>query len=257
MTDQISIDDNCGLSQEVVDFLRKQHIHFCLPMYGGQCSEATFMALIKFAIIATRLKIQYTVDIVANESLITRGRNNLVAKFLYNKEATHLMFIDADLGFEVESILKLVLNNQDVVGGAYPMKKLPIAYVVNTVPEPLFVGDDLTEASTLGTGFLMVKRHVIEKMIEAHPQLKYNDNLNFGKDYEPFMYSLFDTMIDEQGNYLSEDWTFCYRWRKMGGRVFVNTSIKLDHTGYYKFCGNTDELKKTVSTLTSNIVSNK
>ena len=235
-----------GLSPEIAEFLRQQHVHFALPMYGGQCSEATFAGFIKFAIIATRLGIQYTVDIVSNESLITRARNNLTARFLSNKAATHLMFIDVDLAFDTEDILKMLLNNQDVVGGVYPMKKLPTSYVVNMVTNPVTDGKDLVEVSTLGTGFLMIKRHVIEKMVQHHPELKYKDNIGFGKECEPFMYALFDTMIDEDGNYLSEDWTFCYRWRKMGGKCFANTGIKLDHSGYYKFQGDTEQLKKVV-----------
>lgn len=249
--------ENSGISPEILDFIKKQHIHFCLPMYGGQCSEATFTGFVKFAIIATKLGIPYTVDIISNESLITRARNNLVAKFIHNQQATHLMFIDVDLAFEAEDILKLLLSNQDIAGGVYPMKRLPTSYVVNVVPNPVTDGKDLVEVSTLGTGFMMVKRHVVEKMIMAHPELKYKDNVNIGKQYEPFMYSLFDTMIDEHGNYLSEDWTFCYRWRKMGGKVFANTSIKLDHTGYYKFAGDVSELKKTVTSLVGNIELNK
>jgi hypothetical protein len=249
--------ENSGISPEILDFIKKQHIHFLLPMYGGQCSEATFTALMKFVIIATKLGINYTVDITSNESLITRGRNNLVSKFMCNKAATHLMFIDSDIGFDAEAIFRLLLSNQDVVGGAYPMKSLPIKYVLNKVSNPVTDGKDLIEVSTLGTGFLMVKRHVIEKMIEAHPHLKYKDSLNFGKECEKFMYALFDTMIDPDGHYLSEDWTFCYRWRQMGGRVFVNSSVKLDHTGYYKFCGDTDQLKKTFEQMVENISSNK
>ena len=93
---------------------------------------------------------------------------------------------------------------------------------------------------------MCVKRGVIEKMIEAHPELKYNDNVGIGKQYEPHMYGLFDTLIDEHKNYLSEDWTFCYLWRKMGGRVFADYKIKLDHTGYHTYEGNPEELEKVL-----------
>jgi hypothetical protein len=66
------------------------------------------------------------------------------------------------------------------------------------------------------------------------------------------MYGLFDTMIDPDGNYLSEDWTFCYLWRMMGGKVFADTGIKLDHTGYHKYAGDLDELKKVLTNQISN-----
>jgi len=243
--------DTFGLPPEALDFLRKQHIHFCLPMYGGNCNEATFIAMIKFGIIAGKMGLNYSIDTMVNESLITRGRNNLVAKFLYNQAATHLMFIDVDLGFDPEAIIRLLLANQDVVGGVYPMKRIPIRYVINTVPNPVTMGD-LVEVSTLGTGFMMVKRHVIEQLINLHPELKYRDNIGIGAQYEPLMYGLFDTMIDKDDNYLSEDWTFCYLWRMAGGKVFADTGIKLDHTGYHKYEGNVEELKKVLTNQISN-----
>jgi len=236
-----------NINQETLDFLRKQHIHFCLPMYGGQCNEATFISMIKFVIIAQKLGMNYSIDTMVNESLIPRGRNNLVSKMLHNTAATHLFFIDVDLGFDAEAILRVISHNQDLVGAVYPMKRLPVKYVINTVPQPLYDTDrGLVEVSTLGTGFMCVKREVLEKMIANHPELKYNDNVGIGKQYEPFMYGLFDTMIDEHKNYLSEDWTFCYLWRKMGGRVFADTKIKLNHTGYHTYEGDPAELEKVL-----------
>lgn len=250
MSDQSNA-DTFGLPPEVLNYLRTTHVHFCLPMYNGICNEATFISMIKFGIIASKLGINYSIDTMVNESLITRGRNNLVAKFLFNQAATHLMFIDVDLGFDAESILRLLCANQDLVGGVYPMKRIPIRYVINTVPNPVVLGD-LVEVSTLGTGFMLIKREVIEKMIAAHPELKYRDNIGIGQQYEPLMYGLFDTMIDPDGNYLSEDWTFCYLWRLMGGKVFADTGIKLDHTGYHKYAGDLEELKRVLTNQTSN-----
>lgn len=236
-----------NIDQATLDFLRKQHIHFLLPMYGGQCNEATFISMIKFAIMAQKIGLNYSIDTMVNESLIPRGRNNLTAKMLFNQDATHLFFIDVDLRFDPEAILKLICHNADVVGGVYPMKRLPVKYVINTVPNPIHIPErKLVEVSTLGTGFICVKRGVLDKMIEAHPELKYNDNVGIGAQYEPLMYGLWDTMIDEHKNYLSEDWTFCYLWRKMGGRVFADYSIRLDHTGYHTYEGNPEELEKVL-----------
>ena len=252
MSEEASNENNThGLPPGVLEYLRTTHVHFCLPMYNGICNEATFISMIKFGIIAAKLGVNYSIDTMVNESLIPRGRNNLVSKFLHNKTATHLMFIDVDLGFDAESILRLLCANQDLVGGVYPMKRIPIRYVINTVPNPVVTGD-LVEVSTLGTGFMMIKRHVIESMIAAHPELKYRDNIGIGAQYEPYMYGLFDTMIDPDGNYLSEDWTFCYLWRMMGGKIFADTGIKLDHTGYHKYAGDVQELKKVLTNQTSN-----
>jgi len=230
-------------------FLQEQHIYFALPMYGGMCSESTFAGLVKFAIIATKLKINFTMDIIYNESLIPRARNNLVAKFMGCPEATHLMFIDVDLAFDPEAILKLLCNNQDVVGGLYPKKSIPISYVVNLTADPVVNKEDLVEVDTLGTGFMLVKRHVFERMFNAFPELKYRDSLAYAPECEHFMYALYDTEITEDGTYLSEDWAFCLRWKRMGGRVFANPTIKLDHTGFYKFQGDPAEIRKVIGPI--------
>ena len=234
-----------------VESLRKRKLFLATPMYGGQCAGMYAKSTADLSALCTQYGIPLQFYYLFNESLITRGRNNLVAKFIFNQAATHLMFIDVDLGFDAESILRLLVANQDVVGGVYPLKRIPIRYVINTVPNPLVHGD-LVEVSTLGTGFMCVKRGVIEAMIAAHPELKYRDNIGIGPQYEPHMYGLFDTMIDPDGNYLSEDWTFCYLWRLMGGKVFADTGIKLDHTGYHKYAGDLDELKKVLTNQIGN-----
>lgn len=212
------------------------HIYFGLPCYGGLMYESCFMSLLKFAVGAPKVGIDWTVDTMINESLIPRGRNNLVSKFLYNKKATHLMFIDSDIRWRPEYIPMLLDVDKDVVCGLYPMKSIPPKFVINTVPDSHKEGP-LEEVKTAGTGFMLVKRHVIEEMCVAYPHLKYNDNVGIGKEYEPYMFALFDTSIDKDKNYLSEDWTFCYRWREMGNKVWVHKGIILDHQGTYTFKG--------------------
>ena len=126
MTEQINDNNNNdnthGLPPEVLAYLRSTHIHFCLPMYNGVCNEATFISMIKFSIIAAKLGINYSIDTMVNESLITRGRNNLVSKFLFNQAATHLMFIDADITFNWISVVKLLISGKEFTGGCYPKK---------------------------------------------------------------------------------------------------------------------------------------
>lgn len=215
---------------------KQPHIYIAIPCYGGQIFEACFMSLLKFSVAAPRWGLNWTVDTMVNESLIPRGRNNLVSKFLHNQDATHLMFIDADIRWKPEYIPMLLQTGKDLVCGLYPMKCVPPRFVINSLPNPHKEGP-LEEVSTAGTGFMLIQRHVIEDMIKKHPELKYNDNIGIGKQYEPFMYDLFDTMIDEHKNYLSEDWTFCYRWRKMGNKVWVHKDVILDHQGTYSFLG--------------------
>jgi hypothetical protein len=239
---------NDDINKQVLEYLKACHVHFAVPCFAGQLSEQVFMSMMKFAILAGKLNLNYSIDTISNESLIPRARNNLVAKMLGNEHATHLMFIDADIGFEADAIIRLLLSNKDVIGGAYPMKKTPISYVINSLPGARSVAD-LVEVSTLGTGFMMIKRGVLELMIEKHPELKVNDNIGFSPEHEHLMYALFDTLIDHNKNYLSEDYAFCYRWRLLGGECWIDTGIKLNHVGTNIYVGDTDELKR-VSTDT-------
>ena len=211
--------------------------------------------------------IAYSFASLVNESLVTRARNKLVKQFL-NTDATHLFFIDADIRFSAHDPIRMVLHDKDVVVGAYPMKsqnldrlvgkrfsseadirKTMSRYVTNFVfesPEAeaageLAIVDGLVEVHDAGTGFMCIKREAIEKMIEAYPETEYIPE----RDTEP-SWALFDTMIDDDKRYLSEDYTFCRRWQKMGGKIQLDPDVRLDHFGSIVYMGvplfNTEEV---------------
>lgn len=232
------------LTPEQIKKLQTTRIHFCIPCYGGQINEGCFISMLKYMATAQRLALNFTIDTMVNESLVCRARNSLVAKMLYfEPKSTHLMFVDADIGFEPSEIFKLILSDKDVVGGLYPKKALPISYVVNRVPDAEKNGN-LVEVMNLGTGFMLIKREVIEKMIAENPDLHYMDAIGLDPKYDPFKYALFDTEIDpDTREYLSEDYLFCKRWRAMGGKIWADLSITLNHIGHYTFRGDATQLQ--------------
>ena len=95
---------------------------------------------------------------------------------MVNPKATHLMFVDADVGFDAESIYKLIAHNKDVVGGIYPKKTFEPDYVFNPTTDAKRDGD-LIEVDDIGTGFLLIKREVIQTMFDKFPNLKYKTGL--------------------------------------------------------------------------------
>jgi hypothetical protein len=221
----------------------KVHVHFAVPCYGGMVSEPTMTSFLRFTLMAAKIGLNWSLDTMVNESLVTRARNNLCAKMMMNKEATHFMFIDADIRFDPEAIFGMIACDKDVIGGLYPKKSLPIDYVINLknggrIEGPIF------QVDTQGTGFLLFKKHVYEKLIAAHPECKYVDDIGIGKQFEPFMYSIFDTIIDERGHYLSEDWTFCRRWQALGGDIWADSRVLLNHIGHYEFKGDLEALER-------------
>jgi hypothetical protein len=225
-----------GQPQGVPYDFTKVHVHFGIPCYGGQITEPCFTSFLRFILMASRSGLQWSLDTMVNESLVTRARNNLMAKMMTNTAATHFMFIDADIRFQPEAIFMMLASDKDVIGGLYPKKALPIQYVINVKPGTI-IQNDIFPVDTMGTGFMMFKRHVYEKLCAAHPECKYVDDVGLGKQYEPTMFSIFDTEIDEKGHYLSEDWTFCRRWAKIGGEIYAHAKVLLNHSGHYEFAG--------------------
>jgi hypothetical protein len=255
--------------------LRQKHIFIATPCYGGQIGEPYFRSMMRLAILCNKYNIQYTVSTLANESLVTRGRNTLVSFFMENPQATHLFFIDADIEFNPEDILRMVAYDKPVVVGAYPKKALNWTsiigaaraneeeteetieghssnYVVNFdflkdkdgnhTPQ-VQIEDNLVKLKDAGTGFMCIEKSVIQKLFDKHPEMKYVNDINVDQKFEPFMYALFDTMIDpDSRRYLSEDYTFCRLWQNMGGTIYLDPRTALNHVGHYTFRGNIRKL---------------
>ena len=232
-----------------VDFLKTTRVHIAMPCYGGMLTESTFMSFIKWANTARQLGIDWTLETMVNESLISRARNTLTAKFLDQQESTHLFFVDADIGWEPWHLLVLLNRDKDVIGGLYPMKTMPIKWVVNGFEGAEEGPDGLQEVSKAGTGFLLMKKHVFEKL-NVHPAVKqYKNDIGLDPKYDKYLKTYFDTAV-RQNRYYSEDWTFCENWRDLGGKIWVDKRVLLRHSGSYVFCmENQQHLMNTIGPM--------
>ena len=263
-----------GQLQINIDDLRKERLFIATPCYGGMLTEAYFRSMVRTLTFFNQHQIPVAFGTIANESLVTRARNVLVAYFLQSNY-TRLLFIDADIEFQVEDVLKLVAHNKDVCVGAYPKKgvnwqRIREAVMTNGAA-PMddrsiaasgrdyainfkFVNADLKQIAIENgviklhdgaTGFMMIKREAIDKMIVSYPELKYNNDLNTPPDLQDFFYAFFDTMIDPKDRrYLSEDYTFSRRWQDIGGDIWLDPSISLNHFGSFNFQGNPNQIIK-------------
>ena len=207
-------------------------VHFMTPCYGGQITEVCFSSYLQWTILALQNNLDFQIDTLSNESNVNRARNSCAAKFLAG-DATHLMFVDADIQFNPTDIVKLVGHDKDIVGGIYPQKTLPPKMVVNTLDNARTEGD-LIEVGTLGTGFMLVKRGVFEQMIAAGAT-PYGDDIGLSATENANQYDFFNCTIDSNGRYLTEDWSFCRKWRELGGAIWADTTVALAHVGYYRF----------------------
>lgn len=238
-TGEVKQQDQQGQVQVNVDFLRTTKPHLAMPCYGGMLTESTFMSYIKWANTAKQIGVDWTIETMVNESLISRARNTLTAKFLHMPEATHLMWIDADIGWEPWHLLVLLNHTMNpkvkMIGGLYPMKTLPIRWVINGFQGAEEGPDGLQEVSKAGTGFLLCKKEIFPKMMQ-HPAVKpYKNDIGLDPIYDQYLRTYWDTCV-RQNRYYSEDWTASENWRDMGEQIWIDKRVLLRHQGAFNFC---------------------
>lgn len=246
--------------------LQKSKVFIATPCYGGALTEPYFKSILRLVFFCDKHSIPLQFGTIANESLVPRARNTLTAFFL-KSDCTHLFFIDADIEFKVEDFIRLIVAEKDVVVGAYPKKginwqtvkkhsqEFPDAtdddlacagseYAINfdfknIEQRSIEVQDGLVALKDAGTGFMLIRRNVLEALAQAYPELQYNNDINVDKELDKYTYAFFDTIIeDTTRRYLSEDYTFCRRWQNIGGKVWLDPNINLNHYGTIPFRGN-------------------
>jgi hypothetical protein len=240
-------------------------------MYGGMAHGLYIKSSLDLQTTMNKYGIETKFSFLFNESLITRARNYLVDEFL-RSDHTHMLFIDSDIHYNPQDVLALMALDKDVIGGPYPKKSINWGNVAqaarshpNMEPKELealvgeyvfnvvkgtkqFTVTDPLEVMEIGTGFMMVKREVFEKMEKEYPMIRYKPDhvgqANF--DGTRYIHAYFDTVIDTKESivgggsdrYLSEDYMFCQMWRKMGGQIYLCPWMKTQHIGTYAFTGN-------------------
>jgi hypothetical protein len=238
--------------------MSQPHIFVATPCFGGMVSQRYMISTIGLLNLGDALGFKVTLDLLGYESLITRGRNLLVSRCLDDPSTTHLLFIDADIGFDPEQVARMLVFDADVVAGMYPLKLFdwnsglhravagetvetaPLRYVGTPCEGPEAEGrDGFVSGTYAGTGFMLIKREVLTSMMAAYPHLRYvSSHVAASPNPSPHQYALFDCMIEpETGTYLSEDYTFCRRWRDIGGKIWLDAQGALIHVGQHEFTG--------------------
>jgi hypothetical protein len=229
------------------------------PCFGGQISVIYTASMFKLQkVLRATDDIELKVLFKDGDALITRARASLVAQFLDDPDATHLLFVDADIGFEPAQVLRLIDCDADMCAAIYPIKRIdwervrttmatgrpnPGAAALNYVfevenPNAVVSRVGFVKVSYAGTGFLMIRRAALERMCAHYPQLRFErDHSTDAATPSRNRFALFDCMIDDTGTYLSEDFAFCRRWTGMGGEIWADLKSALDHVGPVVFRG--------------------
>ena len=243
------------------DTPKKPHIFIAVPMYGGMCTGFFTQSLIQTVNTLKDNGIEMSVSFLFNESLIQRGRNLLAHQFMQSELATHLMFIDADIKFNPTDIVHMLRADKEIICGIYPKKEInwhtveqavkdgvPVdqlknktgSLVVNlvgyegqvTVPvnEPLEIWNG-------GTGFMLIKKEVMQSMKEVLPS--YNNDVRVLSGEVKDRITEYFACAIEPGleRLLSEDYYFCLKAREHGIKIWAAPWVNLGHFGSYLFEG--------------------
>jgi hypothetical protein len=218
-----------------------------LICYNHTCNTEYMMSILKLLNTAKNSNLNISFYPIFFESLVSRARNAAIAHFLEDPENTHLLFIDSDIIFEPEDVFKLLQADKEVVAGIYPKKyitwdRLKQNPEAEHVDFPMggvitMTEDNLIELDYLPTGFLLIKREAIQKIIDAYPELKYRNDIDGYMSAGDNFYDLFKVGI-RNGIYESEDWGFCSLWKSVGGKVLIHPEINVKHLGWHEYSGN-------------------
>ena len=264
--------------------LRKKRLMLCTPMFGGMCAGMYTRSVADLSAVCAQYGIPLQIYYLFNESLIQRGRNYCCDEFM-RSECTHMLFIDADIGFSSQDVIAMLAmvddeSPYDVLCAPYPKKCISWEKVKQAVDKGMadedvntlenFVGDyvfnpksnqtsipisEPVEVMEGGTGFMMIRRKTFDKYKEHYPMQSYRpDHVRTAEfDGSREIMAYFDCIIDPVSKrYLSEDYKFCYDVWNMGMKVWLCPWMQLKHVGTYIFGGSLAALASIGATATAN-----
>jgi hypothetical protein len=232
------------------------------PMYGGMTTGYYCQSLVNMTTVMRGNDIDMSFSCMFNESLIQRGRNALAHGFLNKKEATHLMFIDADIKWNPADIVPMIEADKDIICGIYPKKEINWHGVEQAVKDGVPADQLKTRTGSLvvnlvdyqgtvtvpahepveiwngGTGFMLIKRSCLEDLATKMPS--YINDVTFlsGEIKQDKIVEFFACAIEEGvGRLLSEDYYFCQEARRHGYKIYAAPWVVLGHFGSYLFEG--------------------
>ena len=257
---------NKSSNERVVDISEPKYKIFVATPVHSECSIHYTQALLKFQKQCMMNSIMVSFSLLKS-SLVTQGRNLCVANFLKDPtNYTHLLFIDSDIDFKFDTIMKMLKFDREVIATPYPMKHIhwdqiwdrvqkgkiknieelkraghafPIK-LDNQKGKEIPVVDGGIEVSHAPTGCMLIKKQVFDKMIKAYPNDKIEQAtiVNGKALIDEYNYNFFDTIHDpETRKYYGEDFGFCKKWTAIGGKCYCYVSDDITHVGEYAYNG--------------------
>ncbi len=232
-------------------------VQVCTPCYGGMANIVFFNSLLKLQTACAERGVALEIKLTGGDALITRARSRMACDFL-ESDHTHLLFVDADIGFEPEHLFRLLAFDKPLVGGVYPLKKTlwekvpdavrrgikdvqaaALGYVIRFAPsstQTLELEDGFGQVAYLATGFMLIRRDVLTRIAAAYPDLACMITDMNAPPTQTVMF--FESMIEpDNREHLSEDYAFCRRWRDVGGEIWADFQTRMTHVGHAQYTG--------------------
>lgn len=243
--------------------LRAQHAHIELPgdltnaphVVLSTCLRDPMVTLAYHQSVCRAERVLRRAGIVLSQNVTPGGaiqyaRNRLESAFRKRTAGTHLLFVDDDVRFDADDLVRMIRADKDVIAGVYATREIDWKAVAEMPrdPEQMKRGasplafrplrdaegrvtreGDLIEAEFVPTGFLLIKRAVLERMILAYPELAYH-----APEDDETQYATFEAQVIE-GHPYAEDFVWSRRWRAIGGRIWVDGRATFGHNGSYEF----------------------
>ena len=231
------------------------HLVIGTPMYGGMCTSEYTDSLLKLSESCNKSDVKLTTIFLGNESLIQRGRNTITHHFMNLPDATHLLFIDADIKFRVEDIVKMIKADKELIIGpvalkGYNWEEIRMAalagdddigrtggvFNINTLPGIEMENEETPfEIEHGGNAFMLIRRDCLQAL-EPQTPIYTNGGRSLPDGVEIKDY--FRVEINKDTNHLlSEDYFFCHSYRQIGGKVWCAPWVETGHFGSHLFNG--------------------
>jgi len=197
---------------------------------------------------------------VVMSSIVSQGRNVCVSNFLNDRRFDNLLFIDSDIRFDPETAFAMLNSPYDITFAPYPVKQhfwekskkaiknnpdafgkiLGNKYTIRKKKKAKLIDDAWIECEHGTAGFMMIRRHVFEQIIEKKPHLRIKKNIFTAEGMMEYMnlYNFFDFKFNAKtGQYAGEDFSFCRLARNCGFKIYAYTKDYIAHCGRHEFTG--------------------
>lgn len=227
-------------------------IFIACPAFGHQMNSQTAASLIALTKELTDHRMFGGFSALSFPDIVDL-RNVFLSVFYDAIDATYMLMVDSDMQFEPDLIADMLIADKPLIGAIYPTKRLPSSWVGSPINPPAAPEEGgLLELEGLGCGVMLIRRDCITKMIEAGAveiKTKLKGRTALESMLTPHgvtrLIRAFDKIITPDERELSEDFSFCYRHRQAGGRVYAAINHTLCHLGVYPFTGRYSDMYKT------------